>query len=77
MSVDINNLSNFELARWVALVYAVNSIASHAEARNVKFDNVRLKPIAINRYVNSISDNICHQIEELKSKKEILSYVGY
>jgi hypothetical protein len=34
-----------ELARWIALYEAVNTIADKAEEKNIPFDKVELKPI--------------------------------
>ena len=47
-----------ELARWICLYEAVNMIADKAEEKNLLFDNVDIKPLAIYKYMESMEDII-------------------
>jgi hypothetical protein len=51
-----------ELSRWIALYEAVNTIADKAEEKNISFDEVELKPIAIHKYMDSTENNILKNV---------------
>jgi len=46
-----------ELSRWIALYEAVNMIADKAEEKNIPFDKIDIKPLAIYKYMES-TENI-------------------
>lgn len=50
-------------ARWIALYEAVNMIAETAEKKKVSFKS-KLKPIAINKYIESTQDVYLRKILE-------------
>jgi hypothetical protein len=45
-----------ELSRWIALYEAVNMIADKAEEKNIPFEKVDIKPLAIYKYMESTED---------------------
>lgn len=45
-----------ELSRWIALYEAVNMIADKAEEKNIPFEKVEIKPLAIYKYMESTED---------------------
>lgn len=47
-----------ELARWICLYEAVNMIADKAEEKNLPFDKLDIKPLAIYKYMESMEDII-------------------
>lgn len=47
-----------ELARWICLYEAVNMIADKAEEKNLSFDEIDIKPLAIYKYMESMEDII-------------------
>jgi hypothetical protein len=51
-----------ELSRWIALYEAVNTIADKAEEKNIPFDKVELKPIAIHKYMDATENNILKKV---------------
>lgn len=55
--------SEYELARWAALVYGVNVIADMAEDMKQDFDKVCIDHPALSKYVDEISDDILHAIQ--------------
>jgi hypothetical protein len=56
-------------ARWIALYDAINMIADEAEQRNKKFENLKLSPVRIKKYIASVEDQIQRKLvgEELRT----------
>jgi 7-keto-8-aminopelargonate synthetase-like enzyme len=58
----INTQSSFDkslyYARWIALYEAINMIAEEAEQRKKKFENIKLSPVKIKKYISSVEDQI-------------------
>ena len=54
-------------ARWIALYEAINMIADKAERKGVAFHK-KLKPIAINKYIESTQDMYLRKIMEQEYK---------
>jgi hypothetical protein len=50
------------LARWISLYEAVNTIADKAEEKNISFDNVELKPLAIHKYMDATENTILKKV---------------
>lgn len=62
-------LSNdYMLARWVALYEGVNLIAEHSLERNKHFDDLDLKPLAIQKFIDYKSDEIMQDIGRNKAQ---------
>lgn len=51
-----------ELSRWIALYEAVNTIADKAEEKNIPFDRVELKPLAIHKYMDATENTILKKV---------------
>ena len=51
-----------ELSRWIALYEAVNTIADKAEEKNISFDKIDLKPIAIHKYMDATENVILKKV---------------
>lgn len=64
-SWDVIHEESAILARWMALYEAVNIIADMAEKKNIPFEN-KIKPIAINKYINSTENMYLRKILEQK-----------
>jgi len=62
LNVDVMN--NYQLSRWLALTEAVNIIAEMADDKRADFENINLKPIAIEKYVDNMSDIINRRLNE-------------
>lgn len=54
--------NDYMLARWAALYEGVNLIAEHSIERNRMFDDVDLKPLAIQKFIDYKSDEIMQDI---------------
>lgn len=72
-NINLNNKNTFDnslyYARWIALYEAINMIADEAEQRNKKFENLKLSPVKIKKYIASVEDQIQRRLigEELKA----------
>ena len=53
-----------QLARWIALFEAVNMVADKAEEKNIPFNKVDIKPLAIYKYMESTENIILNKILE-------------
>jgi hypothetical protein len=58
--------NNYKLARWAALFEAIDVIHGHSLARNKKFNDLDLKPLAIQKYVDTKADDILQEIQRGK-----------
>jgi hypothetical protein len=67
----INSIINndYRLSRWASLAEAVNLIYEHSLDRNKKFNELDLKPLAIQKYVENKSDEILQRINREKEKQ--------
>jgi len=68
---SIEEMTNFQLARWASLVEAVNIIAEKAEEKSLKFKRISLKQPALRKYIESTCDIICRKMDEEDHIKEI------
>ena len=62
----IENMSDFTKARWPALYDGVNIIADKADEKKLDFNDLIIKPGALENYVEGMCDIICRQIKEKK-----------
>lgn len=64
--VDDVMSNNYKLARWAALFEAIDVIQSHSVERNRKFNDLDLRPLAIQKYVDTKADDILQEIQRGK-----------
>ena len=57
-----------ELSRWMALYEAINYIGDKAEEKNISFDTLDLKPLAIHRYMKSVENIFLKKILQEETK---------
>lgn len=62
MNKTVNEISLYEVARWHALIDAVNVISEKCEDSKKDFEEIELKPLEILRYVDYVSDTIYNKI---------------
>ena len=58
----IKDLSLYEIARWYALIDAINIVSEKCDDRKVEFSTVELKPLELLRYVNVVSDTVYNKL---------------
>lgn len=61
--IKVQDLNNYETARWWALYTGVNLIADTAEERGMDFDSLNINRTALEKYVDELADDILVQIE--------------
>lgn len=55
---SVEEMGGLELSRWLALFEGVNIIADTAKEHGVKFSSLHIKPLALEKYVDSNSEII-------------------
>ena len=65
----IDSMSDFELARWQSMIDGVNMIYETCEDKKIKFNDVDIKPSAIEKYIEATCDIHCRKLQEIKEKK--------
>lgn len=68
--INVEEMNDFQVSRWLALYEAVNLIADKAEENGKKFDVIHLKPKAIDRCVNHNADIIYRKLTGTIQRKE-------
>ena len=61
-------MDRFEEARWLALMEAVNIIADECEDRGKSFDELKISPLDVEKYIESTCDIFARKIEEEDNK---------
>lgn len=51
-----------ELARWISLYEAVNTIADKAEEKGIPFEKVEIKPLAVHKYIEATENIILKKV---------------
>lgn len=66
MSNLTENMTHFELARWYSLIEAVDMIAEECEKRGKSFDNMKISPLDVEKYIEGTCDQFVKEIEKEK-----------
>jgi hypothetical protein len=64
-TVNINEMSLYQLCRWSALEEAVNIIGDKCEDKGVSFDSIELKPLDLMKYVDGATDKIYEKVSAI------------
>ena len=67
----LDKMSDFEIARWQALMDAVGIVAEKAADRKIKWDTLDIKPSAIEHYIEATCDIYCRKITETRASEKI------
>jgi hypothetical protein len=68
---NINDMTNYEVSRWICLMMAVDTIDETCKVLNKKFEDVDLKPIAIKHYINTLSNKVEFDLSKLDKKSDL------
>ena len=60
----LEDMSVFEQSRWYALMEAVNIIADACDERHIDFDNIKISPLDIEKYIEGTCDIFARKILE-------------
>ena len=71
ISSSTEQISLYELCRWASLKDAVDLLADKCEERKMKFEDVKLDPLAILKFVDSQSDQFYHNILQSQNKNYV------
>jgi hypothetical protein len=67
----VYDMSEYEIARWMSLIEAVDIIGGKIDQLGAKGTGVNwVKPIAIQKYVDERTDSMLHEIHDDLSKEE-------
>lgn len=61
---SVNEMSVFEVARWLSLVEAINIIADEAEQRKVDFNKLKISPLDVESYIEKTCDIYARKLEQ-------------
>ena len=59
----IEDMSTFELARWYALMEAVNIIGEACDERGKDFNKMKISPLDLTKYIEITCDTFAKKIE--------------
>ncbi len=59
----IEDMETFELARWYALMEAVNIIGDACDERGKDFNKMKISPLDLTKYIESTCDTFAKKIE--------------
>lgn len=68
---QIEDLSDYEIARWSALIIGIDKIADMADAKALDFNTIHIDQPALDKFVDEISDDVLFAMQS----KEILSEI--
>lgn len=63
MKKTIDDMEVFELARWYSLMEAVNIIGDECEARGKSFNDLKISPLDLEKYIEGTCDIFARKIE--------------
>lgn len=66
-----NKMSEYEQARWIALMDCVNLIHDGAVKNKVPFEHVQFNHPAMMHYVDEISDHVARSLEPNQQKSAV------
>lgn len=66
----IDNMPIFGLARWYALIDAIDIIDKKSKEQKINFSKINIKPSAIEKYIEATCDIFYKKIEEYNKQKE-------
>lgn len=70
----LDDMSNFEIARWQAMMDAVELINETCQERKKDFNTVDIKPKAIEKYIESTCDIYCRNIERQREQEAVIKH---
>lgn len=70
MSNLTESMTPFELARWYSLIEAVDMIAEECEKRGKSFDNMKISPLDVEKYIEGTCDQFVKEIEKEKAAEK-------
>ena len=66
----LEDMKTFEQARWYALIEAINIIGDECDERGKKFEDIKISPLDIEKYIEGTCDIFARKIEEEKAREQ-------
>lgn len=60
--IQVDTLTNYQKARWIALMECVSIIDEVAEKKNIPLENIQFNHPAMVHYVDEVSDHIAKML---------------
>ena len=61
---EFKDMTVFEQSRWYSLLDAVNLVSAECDRRGKNFDNIKISPLDVEKYIESTCDIYARKIEE-------------
>jgi len=53
-----DNMDDYQISRWTALLHGIEKIADMAEAKRLDFKTIHIDQPALDKYVDEVSDDV-------------------
>lgn len=70
----LDSMSNFEIARWQALMDAIEILNEKCEDKKQDFNKLDIKPKAVEKFIESTCDIYCRNIERQRDQEAIIKH---
>lgn len=70
----LDAMSNFEIARWQALMDAIEILNEKCEDRKQDFNKLDIKPKAVEKFIESTCDMYCRNIERQRQQEATIKH---
>lgn len=77
MKKTVDEMTDYELARWCALWEGVNLVAHTAEKRGIDFEKVTINEPPMRKYINSSHGLLCNMIKAGREAEKSEKNSGY
>ena len=61
---QVEDMTEYEIARWSALMLGIEKISDMAEAKHLDFNTTRIDQPALDRFVDEISDDVLFSMQQ-------------
>lgn len=70
----LDAMPSFEIARWQALMDAIEILNEKCEDRKQDFNTLDIKPKAVEKYIESTCDLYCRSIEQQREREATIRH---
>ena len=70
-TAQIDEMTNFEKSRWFAMIEAIDLIARTCDDRDINFDELKISPLDIEKYIEKTCDIFARKLDEDDEKEAI------
>lgn len=66
----VNNMTDYEVSRWSALLFGIEKVADMAEAKRLDFNTIHIDQPALDKYVDEVADDVLFAMQSKEILKE-------